>query len=241
MAAKKSSKKTVQPNYTGSLADYKESLNLATSKKEQLFGQELGKIGRAAERGGPVNTVQKEHGEHSVEVMYANKMKNMPFKKKLEGISDAVIASSVTSPIGFRTPNIVNKLITSQSSKIGTNLGEEVLSTRLAEIEQAPINAGNKIKGMRGTVVTPAGVSEGASSYRVTPVRTEAQILGDINRRITVAEKEASKIASYSAQGAKQGLVRGAIAGGVAGAGATAAVAAAISKKKGSGSQSKKR
>jgi hypothetical protein len=104
------SKKIVKPNYQGSLADYKESLKPASSKKEQLYGQELGKIGRAAERGGPVNTVQKEHGEYSEKQMYANKMKNMPFKQKLTDLGIQLTVSAATNPNTLRgITNTVNK------------------------------------------------------------------------------------------------------------------------------------
>lgn len=95
-------KKIRKPDYTGSLADYKQSLKPASSKKEKLFSQELGKIGRAAERGGPVNEVQKQHGEYSEQVMYANKMKNMPFKKKLQDLGIQLTVSAATNPNTLR-------------------------------------------------------------------------------------------------------------------------------------------
>ena len=66
--------------------------------KKALYSDELGKIGRAAERGGPVNKVQKEHGEYSEQVMYANKMKNMPFKKKLEELGLQLTVAAATNP-----------------------------------------------------------------------------------------------------------------------------------------------
>lgn len=119
MASKRASKKNVQPDYTGSLADYKESLKPSASKKEKLFGQELGKIGRAAERGGPVNKVQKEHGEYSTEVMRRKALKDMPIKNKLESFSDILIAGTIANPGTYTgTAALVNKGATALGQKV---------------------------------------------------------------------------------------------------------------------------
>ena len=104
------SKKTVKPNYQGSLAEYKESLKPSSSKKEQLFGQELGKIGRAAERGQAVNTVQEKMNDFSQRQMAYNKVKNEPIRQKLAGIGIGLTVAAATNPTTLRgITNTVNK------------------------------------------------------------------------------------------------------------------------------------
>lgn len=133
-------KKIRKPDYTGSLADYKQSVQPASSKKEQLFGQELGKIGRAAERGGPVNKVQKEHGEYSAEVMRRKALKDMPLKNKLESFSDILIAQAVANPGSLMPSKIgIHHSVTSESGKPFT--GEVLPSVKnksLTAMDQKP-------------------------------------------------------------------------------------------------------
>lgn len=80
------------------MIDWNDPLDEFKKKKEALFSAELGKIGHAAERGGPVNKVQKEQGEHSEQVMYANKMKHEPFKKKLTEVGIGLTVAAATNP-----------------------------------------------------------------------------------------------------------------------------------------------
>lgn len=88
---------TRKPDYQGSLADYKESVKPA-SKKEKLYGQELGKIGRAAERGGPVNTVQQKMGTYSEQVMQNKANRDMPVKRKVQEMGLQLGVAALTSP-----------------------------------------------------------------------------------------------------------------------------------------------
>lgn len=68
------------------------------TKKEKLHGQELGKTGRAAERGGAVNKTQKVAGRRAEQQMYANRMKNTPIKQKLSGIALDLAVTAAVSP-----------------------------------------------------------------------------------------------------------------------------------------------
>lgn len=97
MAARKPRK----PDYNGSLADYKESVKPA-SKKEKLYGQELGKIGRAAERGGPVNIVQQKMGAYSEQVMQNKALRDMPIKRKIQDLGLQLTVSAAINPNTFK-------------------------------------------------------------------------------------------------------------------------------------------
>lgn len=66
--------------------------------KKALYSDELGKIGRAAERGGPVNKVQEKHREFSEKQMAYNKAKNQPIKQKLAGIGVGLVVAAATNP-----------------------------------------------------------------------------------------------------------------------------------------------
>lgn len=68
------------------------------SKKKALYSDELGKIGRAAERGGPVNKVQEKHREFSEKQMAYNKVKNEPIRQKLAGIGVGLVVAAATNP-----------------------------------------------------------------------------------------------------------------------------------------------
>jgi hypothetical protein len=93
----------------GSLADYKESVKPA-SKKEKLYGQELGKIGRAAERGAPVNTVQQKMGTYSEQVMQNKANRDMPVKRKVQEMGLQLGVAALTNPNTLRgVTNTVNK------------------------------------------------------------------------------------------------------------------------------------
>jgi hypothetical protein len=210
-----SSKGGSQRGKQGRAAERGKKMRAQSSKKEKLLGQELGKTGRAAERGKPVTNAQKGLGNYSRQTMQNKKMRDMPVKQKLSSALDASVAGMAASPIGIRAPKFVTKAINTKANQIGQGLGDRAFDRSLDKIESMTPNPGGKIKGMRGTVVTPGGVSEGRSSYRVTPVRTEAQMLGDVQRRIKMAEKDAARIARYSAQGARRGIVAGAAGGGV--------------------------
>lgn len=97
------------PDYMGSLADYKESVKPA-SKKEKLYGQELGKIGRAAERGAPVNTVQQKMGTYSEQVMQNKANRDMPVKRKVQEMGLQLGVAALTNPNTLRgVTNTVNK------------------------------------------------------------------------------------------------------------------------------------
>jgi hypothetical protein len=109
------SKKIVKPNYQGSLADYKKSLKPTSSKKEKLYGQELGKIGRAAERGGPVNTVQKKMGAYSEQVMQNKANRDMPVKRKVQEMGLQLGVAALTNPNTLR--GVTNKLGEIRSAK----------------------------------------------------------------------------------------------------------------------------
>ena len=95
-------RKPRKPDYQGSLADYKESVKPA-SKKEKLYGQELGKIGRAAERGAPVNTVQQKMGAYSEQVMQNKALRDMPVKRKVEEMGLQLGVAALTSPGTLRS------------------------------------------------------------------------------------------------------------------------------------------
>jgi hypothetical protein len=69
-----------------------------SKKQASLYGQELGKIGRAAERGGPVNKAQEKHAEFSEKQMAYNKLKNQPIRQKLEGIGLTLAVTAATNP-----------------------------------------------------------------------------------------------------------------------------------------------
>jgi hypothetical protein len=102
-------RKPRKPDYNGSLADYKESVKPA-SKKEKLYGQELGKIGRAAERGGPVNTVQQKMGAYSEQVMQNKANRDMPVKRKIQEMGLQLGVAALTNPNTLRgVTNTVNK------------------------------------------------------------------------------------------------------------------------------------
>lgn len=66
--------------------------------KKALHSDELGKIGRAAERGGPVNKVQEKHREFSEKQMAYNKVKNQPIRQKLAGIGVGLVVAAATNP-----------------------------------------------------------------------------------------------------------------------------------------------
>lgn len=66
--------------------------------KKALYSDELGKIGRAAERGGPVNKVQEKHREFSEKQMAYNKVKNEPIRQKLAGIGVGLVVAAATNP-----------------------------------------------------------------------------------------------------------------------------------------------
>ena len=69
-----------------------------SKKQESLYGQELGKIGRAAERGGPVNYVQEKMNDFSQRQMAYNKVKNEPIRQKLAGIGIGLTIAAATNP-----------------------------------------------------------------------------------------------------------------------------------------------
>ena len=66
--------------------------------KKALHSDELGKIGHAAERGGPVNKVQEKHREFSEKQMAYNKVKNEPIRQKLAGIGVGLVVAAATNP-----------------------------------------------------------------------------------------------------------------------------------------------
>jgi hypothetical protein len=70
----------------------------SASKKEKLYGQELGKIGRAAERGKAVNKVQAKHNEYSKQVMQNKKMRDMPVKRKVQEMGLQLGVAALTNP-----------------------------------------------------------------------------------------------------------------------------------------------
>ena len=72
------------------------------SKKEKLYGQELGKIGRAAERGKAVNKVQAKMGEYSKQVMQNKKMRDMPVKRKVQEMGLQLGVAALTNPNTLR-------------------------------------------------------------------------------------------------------------------------------------------
>ena len=63
-----------------------------------MYGQELGKIGRAAERGGAVNYVQEKMNDFSQRQMAYNKVKNEPIRQKLAGIGIGLTVAAATNP-----------------------------------------------------------------------------------------------------------------------------------------------
>ena len=69
-----------------------------SKKQESLYGQELGKIGRAAERGGPVNYVQEKMNDFSQRQMAFNKLKHEPIRVKLAGIGIGLTVAAATNP-----------------------------------------------------------------------------------------------------------------------------------------------
>jgi len=69
-----------------------------SKKQASLYGQELGKIGRAAERGGAVNYVQGKMNDFSQRQMAYNKVKNEPIRQKLAGIGIGLTVAAATNP-----------------------------------------------------------------------------------------------------------------------------------------------
>jgi hypothetical protein len=69
-----------------------------SKKQAALYGQELGKIGRAAERGGAVNYVQEKMNDFSQRQMAYNKVKNEPIRQKLAGIGIGLTVAAATNP-----------------------------------------------------------------------------------------------------------------------------------------------
>ncbi len=68
------------------------------SKKEKLLGAELGKTGRAAERGKPVTNAQKGLGNYSRQTMQNKRMRDMPVKQKLEAFGVGLVVGAATDP-----------------------------------------------------------------------------------------------------------------------------------------------
>jgi hypothetical protein len=69
-----------------------------SKKQAALYGQELGKIGRAAERGGAVNKAQEKMNDLSQKQMVYNKLKNQPIRQKLEGVGLTLAVTAATNP-----------------------------------------------------------------------------------------------------------------------------------------------
>lgn len=157
------------PNYMGSLADYKESVKPA-SKKEKLYGQELGKIGRAAERGQAVNYVQSKHNEYSKQVMQNKAMRDMPVKRKVQEMGLRLGVAALTNPNTLR--GVTNKLGEIRSAKY-----EYVVHTTDKPITGKTINPGYGPKTQQRDV-TLKSLGEkpiGPATY-VTPVKKDWEI-----------------------------------------------------------------
>ena len=157
---------------------------------------------------------------------------NMSTKEKAGMALEVGIVSLAT---GMGNPAIqsgvrsaVNKVVTQPSNRIGRAMADSAFDASMNRISKMPLNPGNQIKGTRGTVVTPGGVSEGTSTFRVTPSRTTSQMEGTIKGQVTRASKEASKIGAYSSLAAKTGIK----IGGAGGAGAGALVGYLIGSNK---------
>jgi hypothetical protein len=69
-----------------------------SKKQAALYGQELGKIGRAAERGKAVNKAQEKMNDLSQKQMIYNKLKNQPIRQKLEGVGLTLAVTAATNP-----------------------------------------------------------------------------------------------------------------------------------------------
>ena len=200
--------KRLDPN--ASLADYKENTArkqpLGNTKPKEHLAQKRTKIDKAIanaqafqkQRTALINMSTKEKAGLALEVGIVS---------LATGMGNPAIQSGVRSA--------VNKVVTQPSNRIGRAMAENAFEVSLNRISQMPLNPGNQIKGTRATVVTPAGVSEGASTFRVTPSRTTSQMEGTIKGQVTRASKEASKIGAYSSFAAKQGLKKGLVVGGV--------------------------
>jgi len=163
MAARKPPK----PDYNGSLADYKESVKPA-SKKEKLYGQELGKIGRAAERGGPVNTVQQKMGAYSEQVMQNKAMRDMPVKRKVEDLGLLLGVSALTSPGTLRGIQSGVARGATAAAKIPTQIGPEVAALKnFVKGEQVVIRG---MRGPGGQVTSTQPPYMSPSSYQMPKV-----------------------------------------------------------------------
>lgn len=80
------------------MVDWNDDLGTFKAKKKAMFSDELGKIGRAAERGKAVNKTQEKHGKYSEQQMYAKKMKDMPVKRKLAELGIGLTVTAATNP-----------------------------------------------------------------------------------------------------------------------------------------------
>ena len=137
------------PDYMGSLADYKESVKPA-SKKEKLYGQELGKIGRAAERGGPVNTVQQKMGAYSEQVMQNKANRDMPVKRKVQEMGLQLGVAALTNPNTLK--GITNRL---SGSTIGLH-GSPVQGLKTIEPRMSRSDTDTPTVSIMRTDVPPA-------------------------------------------------------------------------------------
>ena len=110
------------------------------TKKEKLLGAELGKTGRAAERGKPVTNAQKGLGNYSRQTMQNKRMRDMPVKKKLEAFSDILIAGAVANPGSLMPSKIgIHHSVTPESGKPFTGkVLPSVKNKSLTAMDQKP-------------------------------------------------------------------------------------------------------
>lgn len=126
------------------------------SKKEKLFGQELGKTGRAAERGGAVNKTQVAHRNYSERVMYANRMKNTPIKQKLSGIALDVAVAGLTNPGTLRNiQSGVARGLSSVPQSVQQNVGRGISRITRRDIVGVHVSP---TQGLREIVPPPASL-----------------------------------------------------------------------------------
>lgn len=141
-------------------------------------------------------------------------------------------AALLLSGGAVKLPASVSNSIGKAASKIGKEIGDDVLAKALSKIK--PGSAAPKIKNLKGTVITPLGGGKGG--LYVQPPRTPAQIRGAMQSQATRAANQADQIAALTSSAAKKGIIKG----GKVGLGGTAAgLAAGYAKGRYDGSKNK--
>lgn len=183
------------------------------TKKEKLLGAELGKTGRAAERGKPVTNAQKGLGNYSRQTMQNKRMRDMPVKRKLEAYGVGLVVGAAFNPNTFsRVSNALTRRQVTVHGSPTQNIKniEPRGGSNAAPSEKVTYGWNPGAKGSKDFVAQNAQTYAGGSGSIYVAKAKKGSTVYDpgFNKAITKSSKPMKVVKEIRVQGKTQGQIR---------------------------------